>query len=664
MSASDYDLQTQGLWQDWLNLQASADEALRNGAVHYFTCIRQGLCNKLALDALNLARLGQKDEGVFDHLVYLMEIYREVISLFEGPIRETSLKLVAGLCDILGSRLKQFEDEKIGPGNPVAKEKHSILETGILQATQHTEEQENVYLNKLFSPVNENCISELRKEIITGNASNAWQSLYESIVDEVFPSLYAYYRTNLQNCLTNIDDLEARKAANYYTDLLEREWEVLGIIVQVQVQALEMAYQNNEEAHAILTKLREAYQQTGPVVSGLRKLMQTASTPACKLDYEEFSLALAAGIVPPTYVEVSNPAFSEAFLPEADALFEGLRVNHLEMMHELQGLIAGDVSLANQAIDAFRNAQAGLLSWIEECAVYDEEISDLENADAPPSKPESETACPPEQGTEQDADTPASLDAEQPDAISDSGIPEQSTTPEDSSPINEPPPKPANHQEKEILSGIIETLDIKSDSLNESLQLYSTDSGTLLAATTEGMPILTKDDLTEAASQLQSKWHINPPAPDTIPDFFAGCISLAPFATYNEKLEKHISNCKVKVDKASFRFMKETLLYEISTYEEILYHSVSRLRESPIAQVANAVQILDETFQKLETLLTETGIEVIRPAPHSAFNGREHEVLMAEKQEGFAKGEIIKVMTSGYKQGGQVVLRANVIAAR
>ena len=37
---------------------------------------------------------------------------------------------------------------------------------------------------------------------------------------------------------------------------------------------------------------------------------------------------------------------------------------------------------------------------------------------------------------------------------------------------------------------------------------------------------------------------------------------------------------------------------------------------------------------------------------------------MAESNADFKKGEIVKLMNSGYRQNGAVILRANVIAAR
>jgi len=110
------------------------------------------------------------------------------------------------------------------------------------------------------------------------------------------------------------------------------------------------------------------------------------------------------------------------------------------------------------------------------------------------------------------------------------------------------------------------------------------------------------------------------------------------------------------------KFKRETVLYEVSTYEEILLYSVSRLRldEAHEAAVATA----DETLHMLEILLKKNNIQVIRPQPHDTFNAKEHEVLMAENSPDFKKGEIIKLMNSGYRQKDTVILRANVIAAR
>ena len=625
MSAANYETQRETLWQTWQELQSIADETLHKGAARYFACIRQAACDKLAIDALTSTRLGQSDERVFDHLIYLMETYRQVISLFEGPVRDVSPELVTGLCDILESRLKQFEDEPIGQGNPIAKEKLDILENAIIHVYGQVESLENTWLCD-DTPIIWN---DLRNGLLSNNDNPPWQTMYDSIIEKTLPALYTHYTTSLHNCLSSIDDLHTRKATNYYTDLLEREWEVLGLIIKVQVQALEAADQGNNEVHLILTKLREVYQQTGPVVSGLRKMMQESnrtprSTPG--VDYEAFAKALTCNMTVPLSADIDSQSFMYAFLPEAETLFECIRTSHFEGVADLHLAVTDEIALAENVISAFEDAAQRISSSPDEPTVEPLEAEDCESSDPLPTTAQEEPAPP--------------------DDILVPTIP------------------PICDQEAQILTGITETLEIKAESLKENLQTYNEDSANQLTAITTGIPILSEESLIAAASQMQSAWYISPPTPETVPDFFAECASLNAFTEYDQQFAKHITNCAAKIEKTSFRFKKETLLYEISTYEEILYHSVSRLRESGQPHIADAVSILDETFCNLETLITENGITVIRPAPHETFNGREHEVLVAEVQEGFAKGEIIKVMTSGYKFEDQVILRANVIAAR
>ena len=62
--------------------------------------------------------------------------------------------------------------------------------------------------------------------------------------------------------------------------------------------------------------------------------------------------------------------------------------------------------------------------------------------------------------------------------------------------------------------------------------------------------------------------------------------------------------------------------------------------------------------------MKEKGIEIIDPKPKDIFVAKEHDVLMAERVEGYKKGEIVKVMTKGYKNGNLVYIRSSVIAAK
>ncbi|MCL2048433.1 MAG: nucleotide exchange factor GrpE [Defluviitaleaceae bacterium] len=178
--------------------------------------------------------------------------------------------------------------------------------------------------------------------------------------------------------------------------------------------------------------------------------------------------------------------------------------------------------------------------------------------------------------------------------------------------------------ESEILDGIRETIEIKILGLRENMQAFKKLGNETIKAFAETKPT---------------------------PAIF-------------ENAERHIKSFAELLEKQKIRFKKEILLYEICTYEEILAHSVSRLRGSGDTAVLGAVEALDTALDELNVILKKNNISVIRPAVKEMFNAKEHEILVAEKHSDFEKGEIIKVMTAGYRVEGQVVLRANVVAAR
>jgi molecular chaperone GrpE (heat shock protein) len=159
-----------------------------------------------------------------------------------------------------------------------------------------------------------------------------------------------------------------------------------------------------------------------------------------------------------------------------------------------------------------------------------------------------------------------------------------------------------------ILAGIAETLAIKCDSLREAVRDF-------------------RDEIAAVSSAFaQEKQNAE--------DFFAQAQAIAA------------------------RFTQQAVLHEAATFEEILTHSVPRITQAAAADALRAASL------ELETILRKNNIETIRPQPHDAFNAKEHEVLVAEVCENFDKGTIIKVISTGYRGGGKVAIRANVVAAK
>jgi hypothetical protein len=222
----------------------------------------------------------------------------------------------------------------------------------------------------------------------------------------------------------------------------------------------------------------------------------------------------------------------------------------------------------------------------------------------------------------------------------------------------------AEATERDILSGIRETIEIKISALKESIQAFNRQSGEILKVFSAEKINSPEGERQQIITSTRAAWMDSPPEPGGIPAFFEACQNGEIFAPCRERVKTQVENYTQKLEKHTLRFKKEVLLYEICTFEEILTHSVSRLRNSQNLRVSITAKLLDNTFRELEIILKKNNITVIRPATHENFNAKEHEVLIAEKQENFQKGQIIKVITAGYKIREQVVLRANVIAAR
>ena len=112
-------------------------------------------------------------------------------------------------------------------------------------------------------------------------------------------------------------------------------------------------------------------------------------------------------------------------------------------------------------------------------------------------------------------------------------------------------------------------------------------------------------------------------------------------------------------------FIKNTILFEISTFQEIIYYSVVRLRECEEENIKELVSYIDDTENNIEKELINNDILLIKPKPYDMFNVKEHEVLIAEKNDEFLKGQIIKVINYGYKiKDKEVIKRATIIAAK
>ncbi|MCL2190113.1 MAG: nucleotide exchange factor GrpE [Defluviitaleaceae bacterium] len=585
------------LFETWQVLSMAADKKMQAYVTALFDGAKNAACEMLAQDAARFSRLGENDERMFEQTVRLMGAYKEAAGIIEATVApHPAVKdLLVGIGDVLSSRLKEYEDTlatEASP-NPVADEKRGIIERAKVYTGRQIENMASKYPDE-DAPEQ---WANLRGAFLMG--TNDWETEIKNEIngEKIQQEIYTHYQDGLRFCLLGLDDLHGRTAARAYTELIEREWEMLEAVIRVQVQAFEMALEAHpcQSAVEVLDILREAYQQTGPLVEMLQRLPKDgrASQSVCR-SFDEFSQALEKVELPEIDEnEADKPLDAAPFLAalgeETANLFGQQRIEFLKAAYRLQRLVGDEILMAEEAAKLFVTAHT-LLS---------------------------------------------------------------------------PSPADATEIEAQIIKGVAETLEIKVESLKDSIIDFNGDSASLLQSFAKEKTDVTDEIKDAAFIAVRNAWFESPPADEAgVAIFFEQCRESESFAPYRVDYEKHVTQYSSKMEKAVARFKCDILLYEVGTYEEILNHSVSRLREAESPQVQMLAVNLHEVFNALEVLLKKNNIIPIRPAPHDVFNGKEHEVLVAEKQEGFNKGEIIKLVGSGYRNNDVVLVRANVIAAR
>lgn len=131
-----------------------------------------------------------------------------------------------------------------------------------------------------------------------------------------------------------------------------------------------------------------------------------------------------------------------------------------------------------------------------------------------------------------------------------------------------------------------------------------------------------------------------------------------------EDFNKLVNRLEDQCLKMDMEFLKNDLLFEVVTFEEIITHSLPKLQIYDEEAVLLALDQINELHAKIEKVIHQAGIGSITPHNHQKFNGKEHEVIMVEERVGFNKGEIIQAQTKGYIFHGVILMRANVIVAK
>lgn len=133
-------------------------------------------------------------------------------------------------------------------------------------------------------------------------------------------------------------------------------------------------------------------------------------------------------------------------------------------------------------------------------------------------------------------------------------------------------------------------------------------------------------------------------------------------------IKNDISNMDKKLSgylKFVDEFIKNTILFEISTFQEIVYYSVGAIRECEEEALQELIKHIDEIDEKIEIILNDYNILFIKPNLRDKFNPKMHEILLAEENEEFERGDIIRIVNYGYiTKDDTIIKRASIIACK
>ncbi|MDR2903435.1 MAG: nucleotide exchange factor GrpE [Clostridiales bacterium] len=625
-----------GLLKKWGAMIGAVDQHTLDKMNGMLKFVKQSAGDQIYLKAMTDSRLSAYDEKIYICYDRLMACYRVIVEIYNENtllFSDNYIKnIYDGLFDIFVSRTKSFEETgaeaaQAEKPNPISIEKNNIIFDSLRifgrdfdqRAHQFkTEKQREIILNAREKFLL--CMDAATDAALTGELADA---LFKSCGG----MLYKLFTETVRMTILQLNDLERRKTVAYYFELLSREQDILSNLIKVQAGALETSMkQGAEDARTvaviqlILKNLREIYQHYGKEADEILAIHRAgviARKDAGQPEETAANDALIGGVFEAARAETEDAAafaavkekFEAAQALLKESLYKAVK-HHFEAVTQTN--IGGKETLSlKKAFSQTETMAEQMTAAFEYIAAYYKEekeclLSDGENA--------------------------------------------------------------------EILAGIAETIEIKIDSIRENRLAFRAAAEKSAASAAGVRPEISPEEIAAAAEQCYETvlLSLKSLGRDDRRGIGAALIRRALFelsereavARYYEKLEKARHQKFEDAHKKSVRFIKDHLLFEMMTFEEINVYSVSRLRESANPAIAALVAVIDRQTAVLTGILKQNGIEPIHPAPHDPFNGKEHEVLMAEKNEEYKKGEIIKVMNGGYKYGETVLLRANVIAAR
>ena len=199
-----------------------------------------------------------------------------------------------------------------------------------------------------------------------------------------------------------------------------------------------------------------------------------------------------------------------------------------------------------------------------------------------------------------------------------------------------------------IIQGVTDTLHLKYDSLKDKDSAYH---------------LAKKESYLEYSEAfIQFKNNFEQECESYLEEAISG--STTSFSLAQGKFLKMIEKQNEDSLEFDLDYYKKDILFELRTLEDLMHQSVDKLKVSSEDQCIKFVECVEQMNRLIMSQLKRNNIVAIRPKEHDVFNGKLHEILVAEEVEGYNKGQIIRTQNSGYLYGNRVLVRASVIAAK
>ena len=429
---------------------------------------------------------------------------------------------------------------------------------------------------------------------------NMGEDVLSFLYERFFVTLYTSYNRHLESCIKALDQMEARANLDTYQKLLKQEEDVFISIIKIQINELEKQKADAEELEELLYIIREAYQRLVKNLDNLESLQKEAITKTKSKNM--------------TFENFENK-LKDILVKEHKSIINSIKAD--KEKHEKSKNVFAE-SLEKNLSKAIEDALINSVESDIKTTLYSTKINNENFAKS-------------------------MIDIF-------SNIINYS--------ILNAPKLSAFETENKIIEGIAETLNIKVESIQESLNSFVEE----LSEVHEDIK-LPESLCVEVLQLWQDEFFDTKNVGKKVETFFSTVIENN-YETISTWFNKVQNLSVMAIEKKDFNYKKDNLLFEISTFEDLINYSISRLKDSEDMDIILYVQVVEEANSQINTMLLNNDIIPIAPEPHELFNAKEHDVIIAEKKEGFKKGEIIKVSNNGYKQGSKVILRANVIAAK